>query len=401
MEKIDWQKCKWLQPKTLKTLMEVDFKKLVKSFQENDNIDPLKVWQEKPGVMWILDGHHRQKILEHCLQNEPKKPPRLMSAIFVDCKDKKEAAKFCLLYASEYAKIQDEGLYEFLHTFDLDFSGVKGEIELPEIDLDDFEENFYTEPNYDLDKTGYEEDLRTYNHDEQNVINYNTMAIFNTKSKFTIPEIREDMLSERIPSGLYFHKVDKKKAKKDAIFIEEGRAYPENTKDIILAFYAEDFKFEYIWRDVDIYVQKIKNAGITDIVTPNYSAYDNSPVAWSIWQFFKIRWLSRFWQEAGIKIILDIFESHLGEFQDILFEGIPKRIPVAMMQMQTNSRDNKILELYLQRLKNYCSKIDIENLVIYASKNKQAKIENPIRTFFDKNLVFIDTYQDRLKEIKK
>ncbi len=147
MEKIDWQKCKWLQPESLKILMEVDFNKLVKSFQENDSIDPLKVWQEKPGVIWILDGHHRQKVLEHCLQKEEKKPPRLMSAIFIDCKNKKEAAKFCLLYASEYARIQDEGLYEFLHTFDLKFDKIKGQIELPAIDLDWFEASYYSDNN--------------------------------------------------------------------------------------------------------------------------------------------------------------------------------------------------------------------------------------------------------------
>lgn len=145
MEKIEWQKCKWLQPESLKTLMEIDFVKLVKSFQENDSIDPLKVWEEKPGIIWILDGHHRQKVLGHCLQNEKKKPPRLMNAIFIDCKDKKEAAKFCLLYATEYAKIEDQGLYEFLHTFDLQFDDIKTEIELPGINLDSFQACYYSD----------------------------------------------------------------------------------------------------------------------------------------------------------------------------------------------------------------------------------------------------------------
>jgi hypothetical protein len=155
MEKIDWQKCKWFQPKSLKLCMEVDFNKLVRSLIDNDFADPLKVWEKNPGEIFILDGHHRQKALEHCLENEEKKPSRMLNAIFMDCKNEKEAAKLCLIYATEYAKIQDEGLYEFLHTFNLDFNDIKMDIEFPGIDLDVFEAGYFGEPS-DLDPESWD-----------------------------------------------------------------------------------------------------------------------------------------------------------------------------------------------------------------------------------------------------
>jgi len=60
----------------------------------------------------------------------------MLPANFIECSDKKAAAKMVLLYSSIYAKITNEGLGEFLDDFELDISNLINEIDLPGLDFD-------------------------------------------------------------------------------------------------------------------------------------------------------------------------------------------------------------------------------------------------------------------------
>jgi len=143
---VNWKSLKWLQSSKLKDIGEHGITKLKNSLKENNFVQPFNVWEDSKGVIWILDGHHREKALTQ-LEAEGYEIPETLPANFIECKDKKEAAKMVLLYSSIYAKITNEGLGEFLDDFDLDLSNLVNEIDLPglglehigqDIDLDDF-----------------------------------------------------------------------------------------------------------------------------------------------------------------------------------------------------------------------------------------------------------------------
>ena len=85
---------------------------------------------------------YRQAALKDC-EEKGIKIPELLTANFIKCKDRKHAAKLVLVYAAKYAQITDEGLYEFIETEGLKLDDFKMEIDLPEIDFDDFEKDFY------------------------------------------------------------------------------------------------------------------------------------------------------------------------------------------------------------------------------------------------------------------
>jgi len=139
-ELIEWQKAQWIQA-NLKELTKQDYEKLKASLIENNFMMPFTVWQDGD-ALWILDGHHRQKVLQTLIADGYTIPARL-PANFIECKDKHDAAKKVLIYSSIYAKITDEGLYEFLSTNDLKLDEIKGITDLPEIDFKQFEDNFY------------------------------------------------------------------------------------------------------------------------------------------------------------------------------------------------------------------------------------------------------------------
>ena len=58
----------------------------------------------------------------------------MLPATFVDCADIKEAAELALVYSSNYAKITQQGLLEFVKNFDLDFPDMANLLNIPEFD---------------------------------------------------------------------------------------------------------------------------------------------------------------------------------------------------------------------------------------------------------------------------
>ena len=134
-ELVSWRNLKWLQSSKLKDLGTKGIEKLKNSLKENNFVQPFNVWQDDKGTIWILDGHHREKALK-LLEAEGYEIPDLLPANFVQCNDRKDAAKMVLLYSSIYAKITNDGLGEFLDDFDLDIKNLMDEIDLPGLDFD-------------------------------------------------------------------------------------------------------------------------------------------------------------------------------------------------------------------------------------------------------------------------
>ncbi len=126
-ELIAWRELKWLQSSKLKDLGDRGIEKLKNSLKENNFVQPFNVWEDAKGTIWILDGHHREKALKE-LEAEGYTIPEMLPANFVECANKKDAAKLVLVYSSIYAKVTNEGFQQFLDDFDLDISNLKPQI---------------------------------------------------------------------------------------------------------------------------------------------------------------------------------------------------------------------------------------------------------------------------------
>lgn len=140
-EGVEWKKLKFIQADNFKELSKEAYEKLKSSITNNQFIESFKVWQ-KGKVLYCLDGFHRVRVLKE-LEAEGWKVPETFTADFVDCKNTKEAAKLVLIYSSIYAKISEEGLYEYLHKNFLDLSEVLPEIDIPEIDMEQFQAGWF------------------------------------------------------------------------------------------------------------------------------------------------------------------------------------------------------------------------------------------------------------------
>lgn len=146
---------------------------------------------------------------------------------------------------------------------------------------------------------------------------------------------------------------------------------------MILAFYSHDDYFDNWWHYPDRYVQKALNSGVKMAVTPNFSCEDQ-PRALSLFALFKSRWLGRYMQEAGIRIIPDI-EWRVGdrEYLDTyVMAGIPRGLPYISIQAQNldsnRMKDDEAVKAHraqwLDDLKHIVDTLKPQTLIIYSNE---------------------------------
>ncbi len=83
-------------------------------------------------------------------------------------------------------------------------------------------------------------------------------------------------------------------------------------------FYVDDYRFESIWKDPS----KIMKSGCTQIVEPNLSLYDTTPISYGLFLIYKKRWITRFFQEKGLNVYADLNVSL--KFREYNVMGIPE-----------------------------------------------------------------------------
>lgn len=139
-ESIEWKKLQFIQDDDFKEWIDDGDKKLLQSIVKYQFVDPFKVW-ENEGILYCLDGKHRWTDL-HKVAETGVNVPDLLPATFIDCTDINEAAELVLVYSSAYAKITQQGLFNFIEKFDLSFPELKGAINIPEFSFQRFEQKF-------------------------------------------------------------------------------------------------------------------------------------------------------------------------------------------------------------------------------------------------------------------
>jgi hypothetical protein len=82
-------------------------------------------------------------------------------------------------------------------------------------------------------------------------------------------------------------------------------------------FYVDDYRFEAIWKNPS----NILQSDCTTIFEPNLSLFDTTPISYGLFLIYKKRWISRFFQEEGIKVYADLNVAK--KFQEYNIMGIP------------------------------------------------------------------------------
>lgn len=126
----------------LKSLSEESYERLKKSIMELGFSFPVAAWKDR-NKTFILDAHQRVEALKRMRQEGMKVPA--LPVIWVEAKDKTEAAKKLLAATSQYGEIQVDSLHTFMEEFKLQMADVEQAFKFPEVDFDSFKLAFYPE----------------------------------------------------------------------------------------------------------------------------------------------------------------------------------------------------------------------------------------------------------------
>ena len=115
----------------------------------------------------------------------------------------------------------------------------------------------------------------------------------------------------------------------------------QSTLDKWVHFYIDDYKFKRVWNNPEKYINVLKK--YPGIIGFDFSAYIDMPVAQQIWNMYRNRALSHYFQENGIDIIPNIQWGDENTYE-FCFDGIPTGGTVAI---STNGAIKNSLERYI------------------------------------------------------
>lgn len=83
-------------------------------------------------------------------------------------------------------------------------------------------------------------------------------------------------------------------------------------------FYVDDYLFTNIWQRPERLVQ----SGCQEVVEPNFSLFQTTPIAYGLQLLYKKRWIARWLQECGIRVWFDL--NVAPKFRELNRVGVPK-----------------------------------------------------------------------------
>ena len=127
-------------------------------------------------------------------------------------------------------------------------------------------------------------------------------AVFPTDNKWGIPTLKEEYQADYI----------------DLPFTQWGSIGRSRRMPGTYSFYVDDYRFSALWKNP----RKVVDSGCVTAIEPNLTLTLQKPLAYVVASIFCKRWIARYWQEEGIRIVVDM--NVPPEFQKWNLLGVPK-----------------------------------------------------------------------------
>ena len=192
--------------------------------------------------------------------------------------------------------------------------------------------------------------------DHQSGIYRTTMAddaIFPSSNAFGIPDLLTTSLSSCIPTTVW-DRTDETITPTSLYCYSAGPNTlpdPKTRAGGCLGFFTEDFRFETCWNDPPKFAKWLVDSDFAGVLAPDFSSWTDWPLAVRLHQLYKSRWVTRYWQEAGIPVIpivqslgfcsldLDENENPLPPDQSLsahlCLRSLPEKLPVLAVQCRS------------------------------------------------------------------
>ncbi len=195
-------------------------------------------------------------------------------------------------------------------------------------------------------------------------------AIFPSSNEWDIPDLRADMLYDGpLPTTTW---PEEPKDRSPQIVIWGSTAVDEKVRGKVLCFYTEDYRFEATWSEAVETIERVLPHRPLCAISPDFSLYADMPMAQQLWNIYRARWVSRYWQEAGIKIIPSLATSSNPVCRKFAHAGWPKRPSVVALQMRTGGVKSKgQVDATLEDIASLIAEVNPKRLLLYGVKVRE------------------------------
>ncbi len=151
--------------------------------------------------------------------------------------------------------------------------------------------------------------------------------------------------------------------------IDSTSGMTQDRSQVIVSFYCYDEYFDNWWWYPERYAAKLVNSRIKYILSPDYSMDSDQARAFGIWQLYRSRWLARYFQEIGLKLLPHINWRDGDELflKKYVLSTLPKNMPCIAMQMQTIDEDEVSggMKTYIKHLQMVFDTLEPQGALIY------------------------------------
>lgn len=131
-------------------------------------------------------------------------------------------------------------------------------------------------------------------------------------------------------------------------------------------FFIQDYRFESAWNNPDRAL--VKMGGADFILSPDFSAYRDWPLAIQLWNRYRANWLGAYWQSKGARVIPTVGWSTEDSFE-FCFDGFPRGSVVALSTVGCfTSGDLVAPALFTAGYREMCRRLAPVGVVLYGER---------------------------------
>lgn len=151
-------------------------------------------------------------------------------------------------------------------------------------------------------------------------------------------------------------------------------------------FYVDDYRFNNIW----LHPEKLIYTGCREVVDPNFSLFQTTPIAYGLQLLYKKRWIARWLQECGIRVWVDL--NVAPKFRELNKLGVPK----GYKAFATRGHEGELCHLEAEwQIAKEISGVETPNMIVYGGGET-------CKSFCrQRELIYIDPYQVDQRKSRK
>ena len=135
--------------------------------------------------------------------------------------------------------------------------------------------------------------------------------------------------------------------------------------DKYVHFYLDDYRFERIWNDPKRYMEVVKK--YAGALMPDFSTYTEMPLFMQMWNVYRMRAISWYWQRNGIDVIPLLTWSDERSYE-FCFSGLPIGGTYTSSNVGCITQDGKCIKKHLEGLYEGVRTVKPDLLVMYGTK---------------------------------